>query len=74
MKRCIIYARIGGSASEVNNSLMQAQLAWLRAAAKCLGLEVVAELPVLSMAMMGTGKASRHWLEIGGMAFTNVCW
>ena len=46
MKRCIIYARIGGSASEVNNSLMQAQLAWLRAAAKCLGLEVVAELPV----------------------------
>lgn len=34
MKRCIIYARIGGSASEVNNSLMQAQLAWLRAAAK----------------------------------------
>ena len=44
MKRCIIYARIGGSASEVNNSLMQAQL--LRAAAKCLGLEVVAELPV----------------------------
>lgn len=27
MKRCIIYARIGGPASEVNNSLMQAQLA-----------------------------------------------
>lgn len=46
MKRCIIYARIGGPASEVNNSLMQAQLAGLRAAAKCLGLEVVAELPV----------------------------
>ncbi len=46
MKRCIIYARIGGSASEVNNSLMQAQLAGLRAAAESLGLEVVAELPV----------------------------
>ena len=26
MKRCIIYARIGGSASEVNNGLLQAQL------------------------------------------------
>lgn len=57
MKHCIIYARIGGSASEVNNSLMQAQLAWLRAAAKCLGLEVVAELLFLSMAMMGTGQS-----------------
>lgn len=74
MKRCIIYARIGGPASEVNNSLMQAQLAGLRTTAEGLGLEIVAELPVLSMALMGTGKASRHWLEIGGMAFTNVCW
>lgn len=46
MKRCIIYARIGGPASEVNNSLMQAQLAGLRTTAKGLGLEVVAELPV----------------------------
>lgn len=44
MKRCIIYARIGGPASEVNNSLMQAQLAGLRTTAKGLGLEVVAEL------------------------------
>lgn len=46
MKRCIIYARIGGPASEINNSLMQAQLAGLRTAAKDLGLEVVAELSV----------------------------
>ena len=46
MKRCNIYARIGGSASEVNNGLMQAQLARLRTAAKDLGLEVVAELSV----------------------------
>lgn len=45
MKRCIIYARIGGSASEVNNGLLQAQLTELRAAAKDLGLEVMAELP-----------------------------
>ena len=74
MKRCIIYARIGGPASEVNNSLMQAQLAGLRTTAKGLGLEVVAELPVFEYGTDGTGKASRHWLEIGGMAFTNVCW
>ena len=46
MKRCIIYARIGGQASEANNSLMQAQLAGLHAAAEGLSLEVVAELPV----------------------------
>ena len=70
MKRCIIYARIGGSASEVNNSLMQAKLAWLRAAAKCLGLEVVAELPVFEYGNDG----NRQSIEIGGMAFTNVCW
>ena len=43
MKRCIIYARIGGPASEINNSLMQPQLAGLRTTAKGLGLEVVAE-------------------------------
>ena len=39
MKRCIIYARIGGPASEVNNSLMQAQLAGLRTTAEGLVFE-----------------------------------
>ena len=66
MKRCIIYARIGGSASEVNNSLMQAQLAGLRAAAKCLGLEVVAELPVFEYGNDGNRQSiktlARHGL------------
>lgn len=57
MKRCIIYARIGGPASEVNNSLMQAQLAGLRATAKGLGLEVVAELPVFEYGTDGNRQS-----------------
>ena len=57
MKRCIIYARIGGPASEVNNSLMQAQLAGLRTTAKGLGLEVVAELPVFEYGTDGNRQS-----------------
>lgn len=57
MKRCIIYARIGGPASEVNNSLMQAQLAGLRTTAKGLGLEVVAELPVFEYGTNGNRQS-----------------
>ena len=57
MKRCIIYARIGGPASEVNNSLMQAQLAGLRTTAKGLGLEVVAELPVFKYGTDGNRQS-----------------
>lgn len=57
MKRCIIYARIGGPASEVNNSLMQAQLARLRTTAEGLGLEVVAELPVFEYGTDGNRQS-----------------
>ena len=57
MKRCIIYARIGGPASEVNNSLMQAQLAGLRTTAEGLGLEVVAELPVFEYGTDGNRQS-----------------
>ena len=57
MKRCIIYARIGGPASEVNNSLMQAQLAGLRTTAEGLGLEVVAELPVFEYGTNGNRQS-----------------
>ena len=57
MKRCIIYARIGGPASEVNNSLMQAQLAGLRTTAEGLGLEVVAGLPVFEYGTAGSRRS-----------------
>ena len=58
MKRCIIYARIGGPASEVNNSLMQAQLAGLRTTAEGLGLEVL----VKNLSRLARGEAI---LEVG---------
>ena len=60
MKRCIIYARIGGSASEVNNGLLQAQLTELRAAAKDLGLEVMAELPSSAIWHTQSGKTNKR--------------
>lgn len=67
MKRCIIYARIGGPASEVNNSLMQAQLAGLRTTAKGLGLEVVAELPVFEYGADGNRQSIQTGCWFGSM-------
>ena len=77
MKRCIIYARIGGPASEVNNSLMQAQLAGLRTTAKGLGLEVVAELPVFEYGTDGNRQSiktlARDIFQCEEYSFSEAC-
>ena len=60
MRKCCIYCRIDGSPSESNQDAMKNQLHSLREAAVSLGLTIAAEIAVLKVGLILSGRASKR--------------